>query len=117
MEKISAHALQQYSVRTGLSIGEPIKAMECLTDRLNGYVISTKNIDIVKKYGVNTVLHHRKGASYKLWHEPIINEVMCAIIRNNVVVTIISQSVYSLGREKDREKIRLEHPKGRGLNV
>lgn len=103
MYKLSAHAINQYCIRTGANLmTQRAEAETYLVESLNNAVTITQRDAFDKGF---TVTPHKKNV-LKYWHNDCIDEDMLAIIRDNTVITVLLPYGSIVGLAGHRTKVR-----------
>lgn len=85
--KLTSHAIQRYSIRTGTPI---LQASLALLKSLN----EGKYIDIYTACSIFSITRIEKGDRYIIWFNEIIQENMLAIVKKNgSVVTVLTEKM------------------------
>ena len=85
--KVSQHAMKRYSIRTGTP---PIKAITALRSEIN----AAKPASIEEACQLFPLTRIDKHCSYLIWTNNNINEKVLAIIKNNTVITVLTQNMF-----------------------
>lgn len=83
--KISNHALRQYCIRTGTSLINSLDAKKELQESLKTAEVLSYEEALERGF----TIRQNKKDTLKVWHNNVIDTDICAIIRDNVVVTIV----------------------------
>lgn len=84
---ISGHALYRYCIRTGRSLKGDATAR--VTEDLQNALREAVEISFNEATKMGFELRVVKKERMFMWHDDIIDEDLCALVRNNVVVTIL----------------------------
>lgn len=85
MLRISNHALRQYCIRTGTPLINSLDAKKELQESLKTAKVLSHKEALEQGF---TIRQNQKD-TLKVWHNNVINTDICAIIRDNVLVTIV----------------------------
>ena len=85
MPRISNHALRQYCIRTGTSLINSLNAKKELQESLKTAEVLSYEEALERGF----TIRQNKKDTLKVWHNNVIDTDICAIIRDNVVVTIV----------------------------
>lgn len=94
----SMHAIRKYSIRTGRD--DLLKAKVELLEHLKHADRTDDLAEIVEEGYIIT--RYRKGDYFLTWNDSNIKEDVCAIVRDDVVVTVMTKDVFSLSYRKSK---------------
>jgi hypothetical protein len=83
--RISNHALRQYCIRTGTPLINGLDAKKELQESLKTAEVLSHKEALEQGF---TIRQNQKD-TLKVWHNTVINTDICAIIRDDVLVTIV----------------------------
>lgn len=107
MYKLSAHAINQYCIRTGANLMTGwAEAEKHLYEHVHNAVTITQKEAVRRGF---TVTAHKKNV-LRFWHNDCIDEDMLAITRDGTVITVLlPYDAMHSGRHKHNSKIRYDY--------
>lgn len=107
--RLTEHAIMRFSERTGVDILKSKEELEKRLDSLKTDGIKPVDAVTAKQSGfhVKSRKRHRNDKFY-MWIEPTISDIMCAVIRDDVVITVMVRDSHGFKNPHKLPKRRLK---------